>query len=215
MTSEAALAVRPSQSDGADDSTKRRQILDGARSMFLARGFDAASMGEIARAAGVSKGTLYVYFKNKEELFEAIVHEQCEVQAEGVFNLDHADADVEAVLTRLGVGLVQLICQPGRASALRTVIAIADRMPEIGRKFYETGPVCGIAMLGSYLKAQVDAGTLVIEDCELAAAQFIDACQSTLFKPLLFNFAPPPSRQRIEHVVGIAVRAFLAAYRVR
>ena len=54
--------------------------------MFLARGFDAASMGDIARAAGVSKGTLYVYFKNKEELFTAIVHEQCCDQAESFFS---------------------------------------------------------------------------------------------------------------------------------
>lgn len=214
MTNEVALAARPPQSD-AEDSAKRRQILDGARAVFLAQGFDAASMGEIARAAGVSKGTLYVYFKNKEELFEAIVHEQCEVQAEGLFKVDHADSDVEAVLTRIGIGLVQFVCQPGKASALRTVIAIAERMPEIGRKFYETGPARGIAMLASYLEAQVDAGTLVIKDCEVAAAQFIEACQSTLFRPMLFNFAPPPSPERIEHVVRIAVQTFLAAYRAR
>jgi AcrR family transcriptional regulator len=44
------------------DGTKRRQIMDGAREVFLAQGFDGASMGEIARQAGVSKGTLYVYF---------------------------------------------------------------------------------------------------------------------------------------------------------
>ena len=51
---------------GADDSAKRRQIIQGARAIFLAQGFDAASMSDIARAAGVSKGTLYVYFDNKE-----------------------------------------------------------------------------------------------------------------------------------------------------
>ena len=45
--------------------------------MFLAQGFDAASMDDIARKAGVSKGTLYVYFKSKEDLFEAITEEQC------------------------------------------------------------------------------------------------------------------------------------------
>src|SRR3954468_21580601 len=45
-----------------EDSSKRRQILDGARKVFMDLGFDGASMGEIARAAGVSKGTLYVYF---------------------------------------------------------------------------------------------------------------------------------------------------------
>ena len=43
---------------GAPDLTKSEQILDGARRVFLAAGFDGASMGEIARAAGVSKGTL-------------------------------------------------------------------------------------------------------------------------------------------------------------
>jgi len=215
MTSEAAVAVRPSHADGTDDSAKRRQILEGARAVFLAQGFDAASMGEIARAAGVSKGTLYVYFENKEQLFEAIVHGQCQVQAEGLFNLDPAERDVEAVLTRLGTGLVAMMCEPGRASSLRTVIAIAARMPEIGKKFYETGPACGIAMLASYLQAQVDAGELAIEDCEVAAAQFIDACQSTLFKPMLFNFAAAPSAERIAYVVGIAVRTFMAAYRVR
>src|SRR5438094_10423122 len=55
------------------DSAKRRQIMQGARLVFLAQGFDGASMGEIARQAGVSKGTLYVYFDSKEALFEAIV----------------------------------------------------------------------------------------------------------------------------------------------
>lgn len=214
MTTEAAVAARPAH-DKADDSAKRRQIVDGARAVFLAQGFDAASMGEIARAAGVSKGTLYVYFENKEELFEAIVHEQCQAQAEGLFDLDAANPDVEAVLMDLGTNFVRFLCEPGKASPLRTVIAIADRMPEIGKKFYETGPAEGIGMLAAYIKAQVDAGVLAVEDCEIAAAQFLDACQSTLFKPVLFNFAPPPSPERIERVVGIAVKTFLAAYRAR
>jgi AcrR family transcriptional regulator len=56
-----------------EDSAKRRQIVEGARTIFRVLGFDAASMGEIAKAAGVSKGTLYVYFKDKDELFQAIV----------------------------------------------------------------------------------------------------------------------------------------------
>jgi AcrR family transcriptional regulator len=215
MTSEATVAVRPLQPGGTEDSAKRRQILDGARAVFMSQGFDAASMGEIARAAGVSKGTLYVYFESKEELFEAIVHQQCEAQAEGLFDLGDDEEDIDAVLTRLGVGFVTFLCSPDKASPLRTVIAIADRMPEIGKKFYESGPACGIAMLADYIKRQVDAGVLEVDDCEVAAAQFLDMCQSTLFKPVLFNFAPPPSPERMEHVVKIAVRTFLAAYRVR
>src|SRR5437870_3144693 len=133
------------------DRAKRRQIMEGARQVFLAQGFDGASMGEIARQAGVSKGTLYVYFDSKEALFEAIVEEECHAQAEQVFALDSNDHDVEAVLTRLGYAFVRFLCRPGGQSSLRTVISISERMPAIGKQFYETGPATGIARLSRYL----------------------------------------------------------------
>jgi AcrR family transcriptional regulator len=183
----------------AEDNAKRRQIIEGAREAFLEQGFDAASMNDIARAAGVSKGTLYVYFQNKEQLFQEICSEECQSQAESLFNFDTDDSDVEATLTRIGIDFVSLICRPEKASSARTVIAIAERMPEIGRTYYETGPARGIALLSNYL----------------VAAQLIEALLAPLFKPILFNFGKPPTEDRIRYVVGIAVRAFLAAYRVR
>ncbi len=72
-------------------------------------------MNDIARAAGVSKGTLYVYFQNKEQLFEQIVHDECSAHAEGVFKLDHNDHDVEGVLLRLGMAYVPFLCRPAKA----------------------------------------------------------------------------------------------------
>ncbi len=211
---ETAELIQKRPVEAEEDNAKRRQIVDGARSVFLARGFDAASMGDIAKAAGVSKGTLYVYFKDKDELFAAIVHGECAMQAEGVFDFDHNDHDVEAVLMRHGQAFVRTIGDPSRMSSLRTVIAVAERMPDLGRKVYETGPAVGIAKLAAYLRAQVEAGMLAIDDCEVAAAQFIETCHATMFKPMLFNFAPPPPPERIHHVVGMAVRTFLAAYKV-
>jgi len=196
-----------------EDSAKRRQIVEGARAVFLAQGFDAASMNDIARAAGVSKGTLYVYFKHKEQLFEAIIEQECEAQAEGIFDLDPDDHDVAAVLTRLGNTYARFLCRPEKASAIRTVIAIADRMPDLGRKFYERGPARGIVRLADYIAAQVRAGLLVVEDFEIAAAQFMEACQATLYKSMIFNFAGVPRPEQIERVVRIAVATFLAAYR--
>src|ERR1700704_5642313 len=120
---------------GDEDSSKRRQILDGARKLFLDLGFDAASMGEIARAAGVSKGILYVYFADKNQLFEAIVEEESLVQGKVVFILDPA-RDVTTTLMEFGQAYIQLLCRPGVGSATRTVMAIAERMPEAGRRFY-------------------------------------------------------------------------------
>jgi len=204
---------------GADgdrqDRAKCRQVLDGARAVFLAQGFDGASMGEIARRAGVSKGTLYVYFDSKEALFEAIFEEESRLQAEQVFALDSSDHDIEAVLTRLGSAYVHFLCRPGGLSPLRTVISISERMPAIGKRFYEAGPATGVARLRRYLEDQVAAGYLAIDDIEVAAAQFLDSCQSTVFKPLLFNFGNAPADERINHVVQMAVRTFLAAYRAR
>jgi AcrR family transcriptional regulator len=212
MNAQAQLKTVPNT---ADDSAKRRQIVQGARAIFLAKGFDAASMSDIARAAGVSKGTLYVYFENKEQLFEAIVHEECLVHAEGAFDLDHSDHDVEAVLTRLGSAYLGFICTTEKASVLRTVAAIADRMPEIGRVFYETGPAVGIAKLADYIQAQNQAGALAVDDCRVAAAQFLDSCKSTLFMPVLFNFGEAPLADSIKYVVGIAVGVFMRAYRTK
>ena len=211
--SEVGILEQIGAASGDEDSAKRRQIVDGARAVFLSQGFDAASMNDIARAAGVSKGTLYVYFRHKEQLFEAIVDQECEAQAEGIFDLDPNDHDVEAVLTRLGLAYVRFLCRPEKASAIRTVIAIAERMPELGRRFYESGPARGIARLAAYIAAQVEAGVLVVEDSEIAAAQLMEAYQAMIFKSMVFNFVREPSQQQIERVVRVAVAVFLAAYR--
>lgn len=201
----------PPDPDSSQDSDKRRQIIKGASEVFLAKGFDASSMAEIARVAGVSKGTLYVYFKNKEELFDAIVAGTCKLVADQAFDLDPNDHDVAATLRRLGKAIAAHMCNPDVVSSLRIVIAISARMTELGRNFYTEGPAQTVSLLQAYLEAQNAAGVIAVEDCELAAAQFIDSVTSITFKPVLFNF-DPPSQERIDHVVDVAVRVFLAAY---
>jgi AcrR family transcriptional regulator len=195
-----------------DDSAKRRQILDGARRVFLDLGFDGASMGEIARAAGVSKGTLYVYFADKNRLFEAIVEQQSLEQSEIAFNFDPA-CDVATTLHDFGEAYIALICRPGGASAIRTVMAIAERMPELGRRYYERVLDKTINRLASYLDVHVASGELVVEDRQLAASQFLMVCQASLFLPYIFQAAPAPSPERVLQVVDSATRVFLAAYR--
>ena len=212
MTIQAEL-TRPSRTP-EDDSAKRRQILNGATAVFLEKGFDAASMGEIARAAGVSKGTLYVYFDDKQALFDAIVQEACLIHAERVFEFDPADHNVPGMLTKLGIAFATVMCRPEQMSAIRTVIAIADRMPDLGRQFYETGPARGAAKLAVYLDAQVAAGVLAVDDTVIAAEQFMGAVMATSFRRTLFNCGAPTSEE-IAHAVGIAVRTFMAAYSPR
>jgi AcrR family transcriptional regulator len=199
---------------GDEDSSKRRQILDGARKVFMDLGFDGASMGEIARSAGVSKGTLYVYFADKSRLFEAIVEEESLAQGKVRFNFDPA-RDVTTTLMDFGQAYIQMLCRPGGGSATRTVMAIAERMPEVGRRFYNNVIALTIARLAGYLEIHARSGELEIEDCELAATQFMNMCQATLFMPFLFQAAPAPSAEHIAEVVESATRMFLAGYRAK
>ena len=195
-----------------EDSSKRRQILDGARKVFMDLGFDGASMGEIARAAAVSKGTLYVYFADKSALFEAILEQEALQHGQVVFNFDPA-RDAETTLKDFGQAYIHLLCRPGGGSAIRTVMAIAERMPDVGRRYYLRVLDKTINRLSDYLKVHVASGDLRIEDCDLAASQFMELCKASLFLPFVFQAAPPPSEERMTGVVDSATRMFLAAYR--
>src|SRR6266536_1893615 len=193
---------------GDEDSSKRRQILDGARKVFLDLGFDGASMGEIARAAGVSKGTLYVYFADKSRLFEAIVEEESLEQGKVAFNFD-PERDVETTMPEFGRAYIQLLCRPGGGSAIRTVMSIAERMPEVGRRFYEQVLARTVSRLATYLEARTRLGDLTIDDYELAAWQFMQMCQATLFQAFIFQAKPAPSAEQIAKVVDSATHVFL------
>ena len=197
-----------------EDSSKRRQILDGARKVFMDLGFDGASMGEIARAAQVSKGTLYVYFADKTALFEAILEQEALQHGQVVFTFDPA-RDAETTLKEFGRAYIHLLCRPGGGSAIRTVMAIAERMPDVGRRYYARVLDKSINRLSDYLKTRVAYGDLEIDDCDLAASQFMELCKASLFLPFVFQAAPAPSEERMTEVVDSATRMFLAAYRAK
>jgi AcrR family transcriptional regulator len=199
---------------GDEDSAKRRQILDGASKVFMDLGFDGASMGEIARAAGVSKGTLYVYFADKSRLFEAIVEREMLEQQKVAFNFD-GERDVATTLREFGQAYIALLCRPGGGSAIRTVMAIAERMPDVGRRYYGQVLEKTIGRLAAYLDARVKVKDVAIPDCQLAASQFMMMCQASLFLPFIFQAAPAPSTERMAEVVESATRMFLAAYRTK
>ncbi len=195
------------------DPKKRRQILEGARKVFLANGFDGASMNDIARVAGVSKGTLYVYFENKERLFLDLIAEEKRADLWPIVSLDHDDHDIAKVLNHFGQEFLKLLTRPYYIKAMRTVFSIVERMPEIGADYYARGPQVCMEKLASYLDAQVKAKVVEIEDCLLAAQQFMDLSQSGLLRRLLFNAAPTPSEAEIALQVSRAVTFFLKVYK--
>jgi len=206
-----ATADKPVEVLGID-SAKRRQILDGARRVFLASGFDGASMGEIAKAAGVSKGTLYVYFDSKEALFEALTLEEKAGLAEVLFSLDETDPDVRAAMRRLGVSFLHAMLKPDHISSIRMVIGATDKFPRFGQAFYEAGPQTGARRLKAYLDAQVGAGRLRIGDTETAAEQFLSLCSVKLFRRAIFGVEVDLGHDAIGREVESALMVFFATY---
>jgi AcrR family transcriptional regulator len=162
------------------DSAKLRQITDGARTVFLSAGFDGASMNDIARAARVSKGTLYAYFNSKEELFEAIIRGEYAQAAERLCFFKR-EGDVREMLTDFGVRLINRMTEPSHMSLARVVIAAVEKFPNIGRAFYQAGPRYGATRLAAELEALDRSGALKIGDPERAAWQFVDLCQSYVY----------------------------------
>lgn len=214
-----ALEAPASEWDGDDapatrgpNDDKARQILDGARRIFLRDGFDGASMNDIVRAAGVSKGTLYVYFPSKEALFAELVRHDKRQQAERHCQWVNETGDVREALTRVGRSFLTNMVRPDHVAQVRTVIAVAPRFPEIGRAFWEAGPDFGRRRLAALLRRHAVSGAIVVDDFDRAAVQFVQLCQGEGYRRVLFGLDDTISDDEITETVDAAVAVFLKAY---
>ncbi|MBT9386046.1 TetR/AcrR family transcriptional regulator [Pseudooceanicola sp. CBS1P-1] len=198
---------------GADPG-KRCQILEGAAREFFEKGYDAASMNGICKAAGVSKGTLYVYFENKEDLFVALVENR---RAEFFESLTQALAGagtVEGRLLTYARALLRKLTSEEVIQLQRIVIGVGTRVPTLGARFYEAGATYFLGRLGTFLQAEIDAGTLRIEDVHRAGTQFVELISSEIWRARLFAHRPaPPGPEEIEALAQDGVRDFLKLYR--
>jgi len=207
------LELRKGRPAAGQDPVKRAQIIEGARRVFIDKGFEAASMNDITREAGVSKGTIYVYFANKEELFEALIEEERSTIFKNMYDvLDRAD-DLRETLVKFGKVLVMKITSAKVIQAQRTVIGACDRIPELGARFYERGPKRGHDKFVTFLDAAIERGLIEVDDVDLAAYQFTDLCLAGLFRQCIFSYrTKAPSQAEIDHVVRSGVHVFLKAY---
>ena len=192
---------------------KRDQILDGAHRVFLQLGFDAAGMADITREAGVSKGTIYVYFAGKDDLFEALMERERDAMFANFAAVLNSDGSIRDRLQIYGRTLTRLLCSAEVIQAHRAIIGVAERKPEVAARFYAKGAQRGTALLQRFLTDAVAAGNLHGCANELAAQQFIELCLAGLFRQrLLGHMAATPTEAHISRNVDAAVAVFMAAY---
>jgi AcrR family transcriptional regulator len=191
---------------------RREIILDVARDCFLAEGFAATSMSTIAARLGGSKGTLYNYFKNKEELFAAMMQRVCgELQAT-LFDIGPDGGGPEARLTHFARTFLGHLMNPEAMGIQRLVVSESGRFPQLGRVFYESGPKIVLGRIGDYLQELMDAGRLRRTDPLIAAQHFKDLAISGIYWPRMWGVAAAPTTAQVDEQVTRAVDTFLRAY---
>ena len=192
---------------------KRSAILDAAVSKFLEGGYDRTSLEAIARAAGVSTGTLFKHFPTKAALFGAIMARAWENEPGAEGAVPEA-GDPRAGLTAIGRDYARLLRAPGIERLFRVVIAEAPRFPELGRELYARGKAPYLARLRSYLEAEVAAGTLRIAEDELARSnrELLGMINDQIFWPRFLVVDLETSDEEVKLVVASAVETFMSRY---
>ncbi len=193
---------------------RRQTIIEIARAIFLEEGYAAASMSAIAARLGGSKGTLYNYFASKEELFKAVIQDQCGCKIALMFgDMTAGDGDVAEGLRKMGVRYATIVLGDEVINFSRVLIGEVGRFPELGRIMYEAGPLQGAKRLGAFMELQIQAGRLRDDLSPLRAAeQFCELCLSGLYRQRLWHVIGQPSAEAIRSNVDAAVKTFMAAY---
>ena len=201
--------------DGTIEPKKGRkfdQVLEGARQVFLSDGFEGASVDDIARAAGVSKATLYSYFPDKRFLFMQVAKTECARQADHAIETIDMDAPIQQVLHDIAVEIVDFITSQFGKRIFRICVGETERFPELGREFYESGPLLIRNRLVAFFQKAAARGELEISDYALAAEQFHELCKADLFPRMVFNMTDEFSPAEKDRVIDGAVGMFMARY---
>ncbi len=138
-----------------------RELLSAALEVFSVCGFAGARLEDVAARAGVSKGTVYLYYKNKEELFKAVVRESCGAPLAGARELIAASSASSAELLERLFRFWRTLSKNSPVSFLpKLIIAEAGNFPELRQIFAAEIDAPRQAMLEALLRRGIERGDL-------------------------------------------------------
>lgn len=188
---------------------KHDRILGAAMAVFLERGFEGASLDQIAIAANVSKQTIYNHFGDKASLFRAICLSLTEQVTAQLIPSARPHQDVKAGLARVGRVYLDLVLRTDALALHRIIISEVARFPDLGPAIYAEGAARATAALAAWLAAQ---GELVIDDAEAAAENFFALLKGNRQIRALLGVPCEDDEPSRASVVNQAVEMFLRAY---
>jgi AcrR family transcriptional regulator len=145
------------------------ELLEAALTLFVEKGFAATRSEEVARAAGVSKGTLYLYFPSKEELLKAVIQHFLGTEIEtGIQEAAAADGPIAEVMEKLLVTWWTRIYDGPASGVFKLVITEVRNFPEIGEFWVERVVAPGQAIVAGLIRRGIDRGEFEVEDIDCA-----------------------------------------------
>lgn len=148
------------------------KILDVATALFLSRGFGATSIEAVAGRARISKRTFYHRFRDKSELYRAVVQRMLQhwlPEFEAAFD---PPAALDVVLERIAKHMLTVALSPDALALRRLLLAEAERFPELVEIMIEQGATRSIERIAALLEDEQRAGHIALDDCVFAATQF-------------------------------------------
>jgi AcrR family transcriptional regulator len=146
------------------------EIVAAALEVFVERGFAATKLEDVARRAGVTKGTIYLYFENKEALFKAVVRETIvPVIAKGEAIAQAFTGSARDLFEKLVREYWRLVGETNLAGVPKLMMAEAGNFPVLGRFYYEEVAVRGQRLMASVLERGIKAGEFRRVDVAVAS----------------------------------------------
>jgi len=187
MTNEAIeVAERPVRRGGGGRPTREEavrrdaRLLDVATTLFMERGFDNTSIDAVAEAAGVSKPTVYARYRDKRDLFAAVLRGRIRDWLAPLSAAAEAQATesnpktVETTLHELSRHMLAHTLMPECATLQRILAAQAVQFPELARLAHEDGWLRGVRGVAILLRQCAARGEIRVDDPELAADLFLN-----------------------------------------
>jgi TetR/AcrR family transcriptional regulator len=135
------------------------ELLDAALDLFVAKGFAATRVEEVAAKAGVSKGTLFLYFKSKEELFEAVVRENISNQiSQGMVEIENFEGPTTDMLKFAMFAWWERVGNTKASGISKLVMSEASNFPTLANFYHENVVRPGRQLIQAILQRGVDRG---------------------------------------------------------
>lgn len=177
-----------------------RRILDIAAELFVAQGYPATSIEQVAARAGSGKQTIYRRFGSKEELFEAVIRSKVDELLRSAANLSVSDGQPLATLKAAALGLLDFILRPDMVSLQRTLVAELPRFPTLADRLMDDCYQVITTQIHALLARARDMGQIRFDDIELT---------HRLLVSLMIGW---PHQQQLLHRPAFASEVERAAY---